>query len=70
MKALGFMLQPNLRSLELAHQFNNQVDLLQPIVNLGFLSEIIAANTHPTRSILNGFRIIGSHLRDLCYHAG
>ena len=46
------MLQPNLRSLELAHQFNNQVDLLQPIVNLGFFSEIIATNTHPTRAAI------------------
>jgi hypothetical protein len=35
------------------HKFNDEVDVLQTIVDLNFLSEIITANTHPTRSGLH-----------------
>ncbi|MFM6632564.1 MAG: hypothetical protein ACKPI8_21675, partial [Microcystis panniformis] len=30
------------------HQFNNRGGALRRLVNFGFLTELIAANTHPT----------------------
>ena len=52
------------------HQFDDKFGRGARIINFSFSSELVTANTHPARSILNGLSIIGSNPRDLCYHSG
>jgi hypothetical protein len=52
------------------HQFDDKFGRGARIINFSFSSELVTANTRPTRSILNGLSIIGSNPSDLCYHSG